>query len=196
MAFFDELDDPRADNIRHWLSDILVMMIAASLCGATSASEFALFAETRKPVLQRLISYDHAPSHDTFSRILRLLDPQAFLRVFDEAARVEQRFGDCRITGARQVPVEGAQGRDQTFTFTEGTWRRSCPSMRDEPPEAQRRVGALWGCGVQRDERGHRHRAAGRINQPELMIEPIVFDHDVRAVVGIPPDTVAGKIRQ
>lgn len=86
MAFFDELEDPRADNASHRLSDILLMMIAASLCGATSASEFALFAETRKPVLQRLISYDHAPSHDTFSRILRLLDPQAFLRVFETFA--------------------------------------------------------------------------------------------------------------
>lgn len=82
MAFFEELDDPRADNSSYRLSDILVMMVAASLCGATSASEFALFAETRKPVLQRLIRYDHAPSHDTFSRILRLLDPKAFAQAF------------------------------------------------------------------------------------------------------------------
>ena len=60
--------------------------------------------------------------------------------------------------------------------------------MRDEPPEAQRRVGALRGRGVQRDERGHGRRAAGWINQQELMIGPVVSDHDVRAVVGIAPD--------
>ena len=60
----------------------MVMMLAASLCGATTATEFALFAETRKAALSRLITYDSAPSHDTFSRLLRLLDPEAFGRAF------------------------------------------------------------------------------------------------------------------
>lgn len=86
MANFDvcfaDLNDPRAGNASHRLSDLLIIMIAASLCGATTATEFALFAETRKNMLQRLISYDHAPSHDTFSRILRLLDPKAFVQAF------------------------------------------------------------------------------------------------------------------
>ena len=58
------------------------MMIAASLCGATNATEFALFAQERKQALSRLIAYDAAPSHDTFSRLLRLLDPEAFGRAF------------------------------------------------------------------------------------------------------------------
>lgn len=75
---FGVLDDPRAGNTAHRLGDLLVMMVAASLCGAASATEFALFAQTRKPVLSRLISYERAPSHDTFSRLLRLLDPNAF----------------------------------------------------------------------------------------------------------------------
>ena len=57
-------------------------MIAATLCGASTATEFALFAEQRKQALSRLISYDKAPSHDTFSRLLRLLDPEAFARAF------------------------------------------------------------------------------------------------------------------
>jgi predicted transposase YbfD/YdcC len=91
MANFDvcfaDLNDPRAGNTSHRLSDLLIIMIAASLCGATSATEFALFAETRGNVLQRLISYDHAPSHDTFSRILRLLDPKAFVQALATFAR-------------------------------------------------------------------------------------------------------------
>ncbi|MER9883835.1 ISAs1 family transposase [Mesorhizobium sp. M0118] len=60
----------------------MVMMVAASLCGATTATEFALFAENRKAALSRLIDYDSAPSHDTFSRLLRLMDRQAFERAF------------------------------------------------------------------------------------------------------------------
>lgn len=58
------------------------MMIAASLCGATNATEFSLFAQERKQALSRLIEYEEAPSHDTFSRLLRLLDPEAFGRAF------------------------------------------------------------------------------------------------------------------
>jgi len=74
--------DPRAPNATHRLGDLIVMMIAASLCGATSATDFALFAQERKQALSRLIAYDAAPSHDTFSRLLRLLDPDAFGRAF------------------------------------------------------------------------------------------------------------------
>jgi predicted transposase YbfD/YdcC len=74
--------DPRARNARHRLGDLIVIMIAASLCGSSSATEFALFAEQRKGVLSRLIEYDAAPSHDTFSRLLRLLDPVAFGQAF------------------------------------------------------------------------------------------------------------------
>jgi len=74
--------DPRARNSSHRLGDIIVMMVAASLCGATTATEFALFAENRKAALSRLIDYDSAPSHDTFSRLLRLVDPEALERAF------------------------------------------------------------------------------------------------------------------
>jgi predicted transposase YbfD/YdcC len=74
--------DPRAPNATHRLGDLIVMMIAASLCGATSATDFALFAQERKQALSRLIAYEAAPSHDTFSRLLRLLDPDAFGRAF------------------------------------------------------------------------------------------------------------------
>ena len=67
--------------------------------------------------------------------------------------------------------------------------------MRDEPPESQRRVGALRRGGVQRDERGHGRRAARVANQQELMIGRVVSDHDVRAVFGVAADDVAGQIR-
>jgi len=81
-GYFGEVPDPRAANASHRLGDLIVMMIAASLCGASSATEFSLFAQERRQVLSRLIDYDTAPSHDTFSRLLRLMDPDAFGRAF------------------------------------------------------------------------------------------------------------------
>jgi hypothetical protein len=62
------------------------MMIAASLCGATSATEMALFARERRQALARLIDYDEAPSHDTFSRILRLIAPERFAELLSALA--------------------------------------------------------------------------------------------------------------
>jgi len=81
-SYFGAVPDPRAANATHRLGDLIVMMIAASLCGASNATEFSLFAQERKQALSRLIEYEVAPSHDTFSRLLRLLDPEAFGRAF------------------------------------------------------------------------------------------------------------------
>lgn len=100
------MPDPRAANATHRLGDLIVMMIAASLCGATNATEFSLFAQERKQALSRLIDYEEAPSHDTFSRLLRLLDPAAFGRAFAafaagfaQACQGEARQGVVSLDG-------------------------------------------------------------------------------------------------
>lgn len=100
---FCDLPDQRAPNTSHRLGDIVVMMIAASLCGADNASEYALFAQTRKPLLNRLISYDKAPSHDTFSRVLRFVDPAAFARSFERFAAAFHR-AMAQLYGGRDEP--------------------------------------------------------------------------------------------
>jgi hypothetical protein len=62
---------------------MLVIALAASVCGAESCVDFAEFAEDREVLLREFLSLENGlPSHDTFSRLFRLLDPQAFGRVF------------------------------------------------------------------------------------------------------------------
>lgn len=82
VPFFSELQDPRARNATHRLGDVVLLMVAASLCGQTTATDMALFAALRRPLLNRIVGYARAPSHDTFSRLLRLLDPVAFAAAF------------------------------------------------------------------------------------------------------------------
>lgn len=103
-SYFGAVPDPRAPNATHRLGDLIVMMIAASLCGASNATEFALFAQERKPALSRLIKYDAVPSHDTFSRLLRLLDPQAFGRAF---AAFAAAFAQARQEMPQVVALDG-----------------------------------------------------------------------------------------
>lgn len=74
-AIFSDLEDPRAANCVHRLGDVLVIALAAALCGQTRATEIALFAELRRETLNRLVAYERAPSHDPVSRLLRLVDP-------------------------------------------------------------------------------------------------------------------------
>jgi predicted transposase YbfD/YdcC len=85
-AIFSQIEDPRAGNVRHRLGDVVLMMVCASLCGASSATEMALFAEQRRAALSRLIDYGAAPSHDTFSRLLRLICPERLGDVLSQLA--------------------------------------------------------------------------------------------------------------
>lgn len=85
MEKLGEIPDPRQGNAqRHELLDILAIALVASICGAESCVDFAEFAEDRKALLGEFLSLKNGlPSHDTFSRVFRLLDPAAFGRTFE-----------------------------------------------------------------------------------------------------------------
>jgi predicted transposase YbfD/YdcC len=83
IAFLEDVPDPRAANARHDLPEILFVAVVATLCDATSCAEMAQFCRSKLKLLRRLVPLENgAPSHDTFSRVLRRLDPQAFARAF------------------------------------------------------------------------------------------------------------------
>jgi predicted transposase YbfD/YdcC len=84
LAILGSVPDPRTGNAqRHELLDMLVIALAASVCGAESCVDFAEFAEDREDLLREFLSLENGlPSHDTFSRLFRLLDPAAFGQVF------------------------------------------------------------------------------------------------------------------
>lgn len=83
IAIFREVHDPRDATARHDLGDILFVSLAATLCGAKHCVEFAEFAEAWEEDLREIVALRHgAPSHDTFSRVLRLLDPAELSQAF------------------------------------------------------------------------------------------------------------------
>jgi predicted transposase YbfD/YdcC len=80
---FSELPDPRAGNALHDLTEILFIALLATLCGAQTCCDMALFAQTKTALLRTVLVLAHgAPSHDTFSRVFRMLDPKAFEKAF------------------------------------------------------------------------------------------------------------------
>jgi predicted transposase YbfD/YdcC len=81
---FAALEDPRRPNARHHqLLDILVIAFCASLCGAETCVEMAGFALSKEQVLREFLALEGGPpSHDTFSRVFRMLDPARFAACF------------------------------------------------------------------------------------------------------------------
>jgi hypothetical protein len=84
VSIFREVRDPRQPNARHDLGELLFVSLAAMLCGAKTCVEMAEFAGDRLDELRQIVDLRHgAPSHDTFSRVFRLLDPRELGKAFE-----------------------------------------------------------------------------------------------------------------
>jgi predicted transposase YbfD/YdcC len=81
-----EVEDPRRHNIVHRLGDLIVIAVASALCGGSTCVDFAQFARSKRAVLEAVLGPFAPPSHDTFSRVFRQLDPEAFARRFADFA--------------------------------------------------------------------------------------------------------------
>lgn len=82
-AYFGEVDDPRAGNARHDLLELIFVALTAVLCGAEDCTDMASFARAKLQTLRQVVKLEHGPpSHDTFSRVFRLLDPEPFEAAF------------------------------------------------------------------------------------------------------------------
>jgi predicted transposase YbfD/YdcC len=94
IACFEGLEDPRTGNAgRHDLLEILMIALCTVLCGGQSAVDMAEFAEDKEAFLRGFLTLEHGPpSHDTFSRVLRRLDPDQFRACFQ---RFMARFAEA-----------------------------------------------------------------------------------------------------
>jgi len=104
-----EVRDPRDFNARHDCAAMLFISLIATLCGAKSGVDFADFAASNEDDLREFVELPHgAPSHDSFSRLFRLLDPdelatafQAFARALREGLGLGPARGVVAIDGKR-----------------------------------------------------------------------------------------------
>src|SRR5689334_22139564 len=107
ITIFREVHDPRDLNARHDLGELLFLALSATLCGAKTCVEIADFARERQADFEEILTLKHGvPSHDTFSRVFRLLDPvelaralSAFVAAFRAALGVEAPKGIVAIDG-------------------------------------------------------------------------------------------------
>ena len=81
---WEELEDPRSGNAAlHDFHELLIIAFCAVLCGGQGAVDMALFAKSKESDLRGFLKLANGlPSHDTFSRLFRRLDPDRFRAVF------------------------------------------------------------------------------------------------------------------
>lgn len=123
-SIFGQVEDPRARNARHDLVEILVIALAAVLCGAEGCADMADFGAAKEGLLRQFLRLEHGiPSHDTFSRVFRILDPIAFEAAFRQftAGFAETIQGVVAIDGKA---LRGAfeRGRKSTPLHLVNVW--------------------------------------------------------------------------
>jgi predicted transposase YbfD/YdcC len=105
MPFFQDLPDPRRDgrNKKHRLIDILVTALCGVIAGCESAVEIEAYGREKGAWLKTFLTLEHGiPSHDTFSRVLQMLDPRKFHDCF---VRWVQALHET--TKGQVVPIDG-----------------------------------------------------------------------------------------
>lgn len=100
MTILREVRDPRDFNARHDCAAMLFIALMATLCGAKSCVDIADFAAVNETDLGEIVELPHgAPSHDSFSRLFRLLDPEEMARsfaAFAQALRASLGLGPAK----------------------------------------------------------------------------------------------------
>lgn len=86
LTHFNKLEDPRRTskgNLRHSLTDMIFLVIAAVVSGADSWQSIEVFGKSQLGWLRKYVPLsDGIPSHDTLGRFFGALDHQAFSECF------------------------------------------------------------------------------------------------------------------
>ena len=92
-ACWQELDDPRTGNAAlHDFNELLMIALCCVLSGGQGAVDMGLYARAKEPFLRGFLKLSNGlPSHDTFSRLFRRLDPEQFRAAFQ---RFMTKFSD------------------------------------------------------------------------------------------------------
>ena len=106
-CYFDSLSDPRHyRNRKHLLVDIMVIAVAAVVCGCDGPTAIHRWAKARRDWLAQYLTLPNGiPSRDCIRRVLLALQPQAFQRCVQDWV-TQALVGDA-AAGGRLVAVDG-----------------------------------------------------------------------------------------
>src|SRR5271165_3583250 len=100
---FEDMPDPRRDNSRHKLIDILTIAVFAVICGADGWAAVEEYGVAKQTWLRTFLELPRGiPSHDTFGDVFAKLQPDAFERCF-----VQWMKTLVQLSGGKLVAIDG-----------------------------------------------------------------------------------------
>lgn len=104
LVILREVRDPRDFTARHDLGEMLFLAVCGLVCGEKTCVDLADFASAHEAEFREVLRLRHGtPSHDTFSRTLRLLDPGAL----EQAVSACLSAMGAHLRAGRVVSVDG-----------------------------------------------------------------------------------------
>jgi hypothetical protein len=119
LSDFGATPDPRAQNLRHDLGELLVAAFVSGLCGSVSCAEMAAFGRAKESFFRDFLKLKHAiPSHDTFSEVFRIIDWCLALKANQGPLRSDARACFGTVKGDHPVAHidETGHGRKESRT--------------------------------------------------------------------------------
>ncbi len=109
------IPDPRKQRgIRYKFSDLLFMAMHGILCGYCCGVDISFFVELNLDYFKKLLGIKSAPSHDTFSRIIRMTDFDALSNVLREWLSVHYPEIYKLYNGEKVLHIDGKAVRAAT----------------------------------------------------------------------------------
>lgn len=110
-----KLKDPRKRHKKkkHLLIDIVILTILGVLCGADSWDAIELFGKKKYDFLKKILKLPNGiPSHDTINRVISMIDPKQFEKLFVEWTKL------LAIPGLKEViAIDGKTMRGSKDSF-------------------------------------------------------------------------------
>jgi len=122
---FSDMEDPRGDNRRHLLLDIIVIAICAAICGADTWTDVELFGQSKEQWFRKFLELPHGiPSHDTFGRVFALIDPGQFQARFRGwiAAVAERTEGEIIALDGKQLRRSHDKAEGKKAIYMVSAW--------------------------------------------------------------------------
>jgi predicted transposase YbfD/YdcC len=105
-----EIRDPRIERTKkHLLVDILAIAICAVICGAEGWGDIEEFGLCHEERLGTFLELPFGiPSHDTFARVLSILNPEAFEKCFMAWTQALHELSDGRVIAIDGKTLRGS----------------------------------------------------------------------------------------
>jgi predicted transposase YbfD/YdcC len=117
LSAFQSVPDPRAPNKQHDLAELLAIAFVAVLCGAAGCNDMSEFGLSKFKFFKRFLKLKHGiASHDTFTTVLRIIDPKALDAAFGSlTATLMKALAEGGVIAIDGKSLKGAYDKGEEY---------------------------------------------------------------------------------